>query len=88
MPANAPFPARMAPTASRLESYRAARWDHVSPRLEGWACTLEPKFTRKDCLPPGGTGMFLCGESVLELPLIVWVASRESWGALAWLDQP
>lgn len=27
-------------------------------------------------------------ESVLELPLIVWVTSRESWGALAWLDQP
>lgn len=27
-------------------------------------------------------------ESVLELPLIVWVTSRESWGVLAWMDQP
>lgn len=30
----------------------------------------------------------LVWESVLKLPLIVWVTSRESWGALAWMDQP
>ena len=30
----------------------------------------------------------LVWESVLKLPLTVWVTSRESWGALAWMDQP
>ena len=88
MPANAPFSTRGAPCHFQARIILSCQVGPHLTQTQRMDMSSGFEIHQKRLLATWWDRNGLVWESVLKLPLIVWVTSRESWGALAWMDQP